>query len=111
MRLASVFISDLPRASHSGSWMARGESTAQNHEPTLQPPQRMKNRTPKSSRMLKRSNSPVHEAAQKLKLLSFRGTLRAEESLFLLTLEPREIPHFVRNDKIAYFFRSLSCRE
>src|SRR5260370_32544972 len=46
------------------------------------------------------------QAAEKLKFLSFRGTLRAEESLILLTLEPREIPHFVRNDKIAYFFRS-----
>jgi hypothetical protein len=47
------------------------------------------------------------QAAEKLKFLSFRGTLRAEESLILLTLEPGEIPHFVRNDKIAYFFRSL----
>src|SRR6266853_5896017 len=46
------------------------------------------------------------QAAEKLKFLSFRGTLRAEESLILLTLEPRGIPHFVRNDKIAYFFRS-----
>jgi hypothetical protein len=42
-------------------------------------------------------------AAEKLKLLSFRGTLRAEESLLLLPLEQREIPHFVRNDKTAYF--------
>jgi hypothetical protein len=47
------------------------------------------------------------QAAEKLKLLSFRGTPRAEESLLLLTLDPREIPHFVRNDKIAYYFRSL----
>jgi len=47
------------------------------------------------------------QVAEKLRLLSFRGTLRAEESLLLLTLEPREIPHFVRNDKIAYFFRNL----
>jgi hypothetical protein len=45
---------------------------------------------------------------EKLKFLSFRGTLHAEESLLLLTLEPGEIPHFVRNDKITYFFRSLS---
>jgi hypothetical protein len=51
--------------------------------------------------------SGAKQAAEKLKFLSFRGTLRAEESLLLLTLEPREIPHFVRNDKIAYFFRSL----
>jgi hypothetical protein len=49
----------------------------------------------------------VYQAPEKLKFLSFRGTLRAEESLLLLTLEPREIPHFVRNDKIAYFYRSL----
>ena len=47
------------------------------------------------------------EAAEKLKFLSFRDTLRAEESLLLLTLDPREIPHIVRNDKIAYYFRSL----
>src|SRR5258708_25862227 len=46
-------------------------------------------------------------AAEKLKFLSFRGALRAEESLILLTLEPREIPRFSRNDKINYFFRSL----
>ena len=49
----------------------------------------------------------AEQAAEKLKLLSFRGTLRAEESLRLLTLEPREIPRFARNDKINYFFRSL----
>jgi len=41
------------------------------------------------------------QAAEKLKCLSFRGTLRAEESLILLTLEHREISQFVRNDKIA----------
>jgi hypothetical protein len=29
---------------------------------------------------------------------SFRGTLRAEESLFSLSFTPGEIPHFVRND-------------
>jgi hypothetical protein len=51
-------------------------------------------------------NVAAEEVAEKLKFLSFRGTLRAEESLILLTLEPREIPHFVRNDNIAYFFRS-----
>jgi hypothetical protein len=45
--------------------------------------------------------------AEKLKLLSFRGALRAEESLFSCVLERREIPYFVRNDKINYFFRSL----
>jgi hypothetical protein len=47
------------------------------------------------------------QAAEKLKFLSFRGTRRAEESLILLTLKPREIPHFVRNDKQKHFFRSL----
>jgi len=52
----------------------------------------------------------AEQAPEKLKFLSFRGTLRAEESLILLTLEPREIPHLVRNDKIAYFFRILKSR-
>ena len=52
-------------------------------------------------------NVAAEQAAEKLLFLSFRGTLRAEDSLILLTLEPREIPHIVRNDKIAYFFRSL----
>jgi len=47
------------------------------------------------------------EAAEKIKFLSFRGTLRAEESLLLLDLKAREIPHFVRNDNIPYFFRNL----
>jgi len=32
-------------------------------------------------------------------MLSFRGALRAEESLFLLPLNPREIPHCFRNDE------------
>jgi hypothetical protein len=50
------------------------------------------------------------QATEKLKSLSFRGTRCAEESLFLLSLEPREISHFIRNDKIAYFFRSLFSR-
>jgi len=36
-----------------------------------------------------------------------RGTLRAEEPLILLTLKPREIPRFTRNDKINCFFGSL----
>jgi hypothetical protein len=39
--------------------------------------------------------------------LSFRGTLRGEESLILLNLKPGESPRFARNDKIIYFFRSL----
>jgi hypothetical protein len=51
------------------------------------------------------------QAAEKLKLLSFRGALRAEESLFFLGFKQREIPHFVRNDKINYFFRSLFSRD
>jgi len=50
------------------------------------------------------------QTAKKLKFLSFWGTLLAEESLLLLTSEPREIPHFVRNDSLAYFFRSLFSR-
>src|SRR5580700_7911921 len=33
-----------------------------------------------------------------------QGSLRAEESLFLLAFEPREIPHFVRNDKRRILF-------
>src|SRR5258708_687855 len=49
------------------------------------------------------------QPAEKLKFLPFRGTLRAEESLILLTLEPREIPHFVRNDKIASFSATSSA--
>src|ERR1700687_161372 len=36
--------------------------------------------------------------AEKLPTLSFRGTLFAEEFLYLLEFNPREIPHFVRND-------------
>jgi len=47
------------------------------------------------------------EVAEKLKFLSFRGMLRAEESLILLTPNLREIPHFVRNDNNRRFFRSL----
>jgi uncharacterized protein len=39
--------------------------------------------------------------------LSFRGAPRAEESLFFLRLNQREIPHFVRNDKIKSFLLSL----
>jgi len=50
-------------------------------------------------------------AAEKTKFLSFRGTLRAEESLILLTLKPGEIPRFAQNDKIDYFFRSLFSRQ
>jgi hypothetical protein len=49
----------------------------------------------------------VDELAEKLKTLSFRGTLRAEESLFFRALKPRGIPHFVRNDNQRGNFRSL----
>jgi hypothetical protein len=36
--------------------------------------------------------------------------LHAEESLIALTLNPREIPRFARNDKINYFSaRSEAC--
>jgi len=39
---------------------------------------------------------------------SFCHSERSEESLLLFTvLNRREIPHFARNDKIDYFFRSL----
>jgi hypothetical protein len=50
----------------------------------------------------------LEQLAEKLKFLSFRGALRAEESLFLfMEFNRREIPRFARNDKINYFFRSL----
>jgi hypothetical protein len=42
--------------------------------------------------------------AEKPKTLSFRSRLAGEGSLFSLALKPREIPHFVRNDKKAFFF-------
>ncbi len=51
------------------------------------------------------------QGAEKLKFLSFPGAQRAEESLFFLRLNQREMPHFVRNGKINYFFRSLINRE
>src|SRR5882672_12284145 len=41
---------------------------------------------------------PPLQIAEQTKMLSFRGTLLAEESLFLVASKPREIPHFVRND-------------
>jgi len=47
------------------------------------------------------------EVAEKVEILSFRGTLRAEGSLHLLNFKPREIPHFVRNDNQKDFFRKL----
>src|SRR5579863_10077957 len=42
-------------------------------------------------------------------MLSFRGALRAEESLFLLAFKPREIPHFVRNDNERHFSLKTSA--
>ena len=42
-----------------------------------------------------------------LTMLSFRGALRAEESLFSCAKNQREIPHFVRNDKKRPFCRIL----
>jgi hypothetical protein len=45
----------------------------------------------------------AQQVAEKLILLSFRGTLRAEESLFFQAIKPREIPHFVRNDSESTF--------
>src|ERR1700675_2994496 len=53
------------------------------------------------------SRCPPEHLAEKLKKLSFRGTLRAEESLFLFAFKPRGIPHFVRNDNQKDFFRNL----
>jgi hypothetical protein len=44
---------------------------------------------------------------KKLTMMSFRGTLRAEESLLFLAFKPREIPHFVRNDEQSTF--SANC--
>ena len=52
------------------------------------------------------------QLAEKVKFLSFRSALRAEESLFhcyLITESQnhREIPRFARNDKIKYFLSRL----
>ncbi len=47
---------------------------------------------------------------EKLKTMSFRGALRAEESLFSWTLNQRGIPRFARNDEHGYFFRNLFSR-
>jgi hypothetical protein len=52
-------------------------------------------------------NPQAEQAAEKLNILSFRGTLRAEESLYSWLSMQREIRRFARNDKINYFFRSL----
>ena len=37
------------------------------------------------------------EVAKKPESASFRGMLRAEESLFVCAFTPKKIPHFVRN--------------
>jgi hypothetical protein len=50
------------------------------------------------------------KAAEKLKSSLFRGMFLAEESLFLLRLKAREIPHFVRNDTFERF-PALFCGE
>jgi hypothetical protein len=47
------------------------------------------------------------QLAEQFNALSFRGTLRAEESLFFRASKPREIPHFDRNDNQRDFFGSL----
>jgi hypothetical protein len=50
----------------------------------------------------------AEQAAKKLKQLSFRGTIYAEESLILLTLNHGEIPRFARDDtKIGLFPQPL----
>jgi hypothetical protein len=43
----------------------------------------------------------------KTQILSFRGAFFAEECLFFLGFERREIPRFARNDNSWDFFRSL----
>src|SRR5258708_23258699 len=43
--------------------------------------------------------STIPQICEEVKILPFRGALFAEESLLALTLNPGEIPHFVRNDK------------
>jgi len=48
--------------------------------------------------------------AEKLKVMSFRGALGAEESLILLTLNPGAIPRFARNDRKKELFRNLFSR-
>jgi hypothetical protein len=50
------------------------------------------------------------QLVEKLNMLSFRGTLRAEESLLLLAFKPGEIPHFARNENQMHFFRDLFNR-
>src|ERR1022692_2474854 len=53
-------------------------------------------------------NVAAEQAAEKAPP-PFCHSERSEESLFLfLNLNRREIPRFARNDKINYFFRSLS---
>jgi hypothetical protein len=47
--------------------------------------------------------------AEKLKALSFRGALRAEESL-IFRVQTKEIPRFARNDSNRHFFRILFSR-
>ena len=44
-------------------------------------------------------------------ILSFRGTLRAEESLCFSVLRPGEIPHFVRNDNQEQFIRNVMASD
>jgi hypothetical protein len=54
------------------------------------------------------ANGPVAKQAAEKTPPEFCHSERSEESLFLFK-EPnrREIPHFARNDKVNYFFRSL----
>jgi hypothetical protein len=53
----------------------------------------------------------TEQSGKNSKVPSFRGTLRAEEPLFLCTFTPREIPHFVRftvnGTTIETIFRKL----
>src|SRR5260370_13241103 len=56
----------------------------------------------------RRASASGQQFAEKPKTMSFRGTLRAEESLFLLIFKLRKFPHFVRNDRQSTFSATRS---
>jgi len=56
----------------------------------------------------RRASASGEQFAEKPKTMSFRGTLRAEESLFLLIFKLRKFPHFVRNDRQSTFSATRS---
>src|SRR5258708_35855850 len=49
----------------------------------------------------------TEQSGKNSKVPSFRGTLRAEDSLFLCRFTPREIPRFVRNDCNRFFHNEM----